>query len=60
MNPAPATTPTASASAATPAARGFPGFQPGDAASKSRNSVAGYVDVETDLTTRLKLATALR
>ena len=27
----------------------FPsGFQPGDATSKSRNSVAGYVDVETD------------
>ena len=40
--------------------QGFPGFQPGDATSKSRNSVAGYVDVETDLTTRLKLATALR
>ncbi len=40
--------------------QGFPGFQPSDATNKSRNSVAGYVDVETDLTSRLKLQTALR
>ena len=40
--------------------QGFPGFQPSDATSKNRNSVAGYVDIETDITPRLKLATALR
>ena len=40
--------------------QGFPGFQPGDATDRSRNSVAGYLDIETDLTPRLKLATALR
>ena len=40
--------------------QGFPGFQPSDATNKNRNSVAGYVDIETDLTPRLKLATALR
>ena len=40
--------------------QGFPGFQPADATDRSRNSVAGYVDIETDLTPRLKLATALR
>jgi len=40
--------------------QGFPGFQPGDVTDKNRNSVAAYVDVETDLTPRLKLATALR
>ena len=40
--------------------QGFPGFQPSDATSKNRNSIAGYVDIETDITPRLKLATALR
>ena len=40
--------------------QGFPGFQPSDAANKNRNSVAGYLDIETDITPRLKLATALR
>ncbi len=40
--------------------QGFPGFQPSDATNKNRNSVAGYVDIETDITPRLKLATALR
>jgi iron complex outermembrane recepter protein len=40
--------------------QGFPGFQPGDATDKSRNSRAVYVDVETDLTNRLKAQTALR
>lgn len=40
--------------------QGFPGFQPADASDRSRNSVAGYLDIETDLTPRLKLATALR
>jgi iron complex outermembrane receptor protein len=40
--------------------QGFPGFQPGDATNKNRNSLAGYIDIETDLTPRLKLATALR
>ncbi|MEQ1517932.1 MAG: TonB-dependent receptor, partial [Usitatibacteraceae bacterium] len=40
--------------------QGFPGFQPGDATDKSRHSVAGYVDVETDFTPQLKMQTALR
>jgi iron complex outermembrane receptor protein len=40
--------------------QGFPGFQPGDQTDKSRNSRAVYVDVETDLTHRLKAQTALR
>ena len=40
--------------------QGFPGFQPSDATKRNRNSIAGYVDMETDLTPRLKLATALR
>ena len=40
--------------------QGFPGFQPGDATDRSRRSVAAYVDVETDLSDRLKLQTALR
>ena len=40
--------------------QGFPGFQPGDQADKSRNSWAGYADVETDISQRLKVQTALR
>lgn len=40
--------------------QGFPGFQPGDATDKSRNSAAAYVDVETDITTRVKVQAALR
>jgi iron complex outermembrane receptor protein len=40
--------------------QGFPGFQPGDETDKSRNSRAAYVDVETDLTNRLKVQTAVR
>jgi iron complex outermembrane receptor protein len=40
--------------------QGFPGFQPSDQTDKSRNSRAVYVDVETDLTHRLKAQTALR
>ena len=40
--------------------QGFPGFQPGDATDRSRRSVAAYVDVETDLSDRFKLQTALR
>jgi iron complex outermembrane receptor protein len=40
--------------------QGFPGFQPGDQTDKSRNSRAIYLDVETDLTQRLKLQTAVR
>ena len=40
--------------------QGFPGFQPGDATDKSRNSYAAYADVETDITERLKVQTAVR
>jgi iron complex outermembrane recepter protein len=40
--------------------QGFPGFQPSDVTNKSRNSLAAYIDVETDITKVLKLQTALR
>ncbi len=40
--------------------QGFPGFQPADQTDKSRNSWAGYVDIETDVTDQLKVQTALR
>ncbi len=40
--------------------QGFPGFRPSDATNKGRNSIAAYVDVETDLSKQLKLQGALR
>lgn len=40
--------------------QGFPGFQPGDATDKSRNSAAAYVDLELDVTARFKAQAALR
>jgi iron complex outermembrane receptor protein len=40
--------------------QGFPGFQPGDATDRSRHSLAAYVDIETDVTDRLKVQTAVR
>jgi iron complex outermembrane receptor protein len=40
--------------------QGFPGFQPGDATDSDRHSSAAYIDIETDLTDRFKLQTALR
>lgn len=40
--------------------QGFPGFQPGDITNKNRNSVAAYIDVETDLSKSFRLQTALR
>jgi iron complex outermembrane receptor protein len=40
--------------------QGFPGFQPGDRTDKSRNSVAAYVDIETDVTKLFKVQTAMR
>ncbi|MDO8178519.1 MAG: TonB-dependent receptor [Undibacterium sp.] len=40
--------------------QGFPGFQPGDRTNKSRNSIAAYVDIETDVTSKFKVQTALR
>ena len=40
--------------------QGFPGFQPADETSRSRNSVAVYADVETDITKGLKTQAALR
>jgi iron complex outermembrane recepter protein len=40
--------------------QGFPGFQPGDKTDRSRNSVAAYIDIETDLSKQLKIQTALR
>jgi len=40
--------------------QGFPGFQPSDQTDSSRNSVAAYIDVETDLTAQFKTQAALR
>jgi iron complex outermembrane receptor protein len=40
--------------------QGFPGFQPGDEADRSRNSAAVYLDIELDLSPRLKAQAALR
>ncbi|MES2740103.1 MAG: TonB-dependent receptor [Pseudomonadota bacterium] len=40
--------------------QGFPGFQPGDQTKAKRHSVAGYLDLEADLTDRLKAQTAVR
>ncbi len=40
--------------------QGFPGFQPSDATDRSRNSLAAYADVETDVTQSFKVQTALR
>ncbi|NHZ36060.1 TonB-dependent receptor plug domain-containing protein [Massilia rubra] len=43
-----------------PGSQGFPGFRPGDATDNSRHSVAAYIDVETDVTERLKVLSAVR
>jgi iron complex outermembrane receptor protein len=40
--------------------QGFPGFMPGDATDRNRHSNAAYIDLETDVTDRFKLQTALR
>jgi iron complex outermembrane receptor protein len=40
--------------------QGFPGFQPGDATDRNRHSTAAYADIETDVTDRFKVQTALR
>ncbi|MFZ6751530.1 TonB-dependent receptor plug domain-containing protein [Undibacterium sp. Ren11W] len=40
--------------------QGFPGFQQADRTNQSRNSIAAYVDVETDVSKQFKVQTALR
>ncbi|MBQ5949736.1 TonB-dependent receptor domain-containing protein [Massilia sp. ST3] len=40
--------------------QGFPGFQPGDATDSDRHSSAAYLDIETDVSDRFKVQTALR
>ncbi len=40
--------------------QGFPGFQPNDSTDRKRNSIAAYVDVETDISAAFKIQTALR
>jgi iron complex outermembrane receptor protein len=40
--------------------QGFPGFQPSDATDKNRHSSAAYLDLEADVTDRVKLQGALR
>ncbi|GLC26407.1 TonB-dependent receptor [Roseisolibacter agri] len=45
---------------AAPGAQVFPGFRPTDATSQSRNNVAVYADVETDVTDRFLVAVAGR
>jgi len=49
-----------SASYAGAGAQVFPGYQPGDAGSHSRNSHAIYVDLENDLTKKLSAGLAVR
>ena len=39
---------------------GFPGFQPGDAGENSISAYAGYIDIESDVTSRLLLNAAVR
>ncbi|POY36704.1 TonB-dependent receptor [Solitalea longa] len=41
-------------------AQGFPGFQPKDVVSQTRNSVGGYIDTEFDLTKTWMVAAAVR
>ncbi len=40
--------------------QGFPGFQPADATNRNRDSTAIYADIETDVTNRFKVQTAIR
>lgn len=40
--------------------QGFPGFQPADATNRNRDSTALYADIETDVTDRFKVQTAVR
>ena len=50
-------------SVGTPTAAGaqvFPGYQPGDAVNESRTNVAGYVDLESDVTEKLLVRLAGR
>lgn len=46
--------------AAPSGAQVFPGFKPEDAVSKSRNNVAGYIDLESNVTSTLVLGAAGR
>lgn len=43
-----------------PGSQGFPGFQPGDVTDRSRDSWAGYADVELDFTDRFMMGFAAR
>ena len=45
---------------APPGAQGFPGFRPGDAGHHDRDSHAGYVDLEADITERFSAGVAGR
>jgi iron complex outermembrane receptor protein len=40
--------------------QGFPGFQPADVTNRNRDSTALYIDIETDVTDRFKVQTAVR
>lgn len=51
---------TPSARPAVPGAQVFPGFRPSDAGSHTRTNVAGYLDLETDVTSRWLLGAAGR
>ena len=43
-----------------PGAQGFPGFRPADEQDETRNNYAAYIDLESDLTSRLLLGLAGR
>ncbi|MEO7995796.1 MAG: TonB-dependent receptor [Gemmatimonadaceae bacterium] len=51
---------TPSVRPAVPGAQVFPGFRPSDSGSHSRTNVAGYLDLETDVTSRWLLGLAGR
>ncbi|MBC6990676.1 TonB-dependent receptor [Hymenobacter sp. BT491] len=55
--PASGTTPATFAAAG---AQVFPGYQPSDALNKSRTNIAGYIDLESDLTEKLLVGAAGR
>ena len=53
-------TPTSTGTPAAAGAQVFPGYQPSDEVDRSRNNIAGYIDLESDLTEKLLVGVAGR
>ncbi|WP_035565363.1 TonB-dependent receptor domain-containing protein [Hymenobacter sp. IS2118] len=53
-------TPTSAGAPTASGAQVFPGYQPSDELDESRNNVAGYLDLESDITEKLLLRLASR